>query len=274
MVNVFGLSFDVGSITGGIFNVLLLVIVLVLAIVLIVFFVFIRKFKHKFRIREVINGRKIIRDEKAREVKSDDGVIYWQLLNSRVYVEIPPSEAIDVDFKGRKCVEAYRVETGEFVWAVDNAQMKEPPADLFSKPPKDVLKIEEEVVREQGLKEWRQKVLKEWQKKNNIIAAFQPLTTKQRLIYINQIKKAYARRTKPWQEYILPIVGIGALVILVVSLMIFWGDLAQPLLDMKNKQIQQDQIQQETLQIIKEIKNDIQVLDSQSGGGRPSEPPN
>ncbi len=235
-----------------------LIIALVLAIVGgLLFYIFsMSKFKHKFRIKEVINGRKIVRDDRARDYKTKDGVIYWRLLKRKENIPVPPPEAIELDSKGRKCVEAYRLETGEYIFIKDVSEVI----------PRKIIEIENEKKREEEIKKWA--------KDKTVIEAFQPLTTKQRLIMINQIKKAQERRTMKWQDYILPVVGIGAVVILVVALMIFYGDMAKPLLEMGDKLNAHAQIQKNQLEIIQEIKQDIQVIRDEKSPPKRNQPPN
>jgi len=259
-----GLMADVGlgniNMGGGvnqIFFILQMVILLAVAGGVIYYIMFIKQFKHKFRIKEVINGRKVIFDDKAREFKNSEGVTWWQLYKKKLKMSTPPPEAIEIDHKGRKCVEAYKTETGELIYALDKAKIQ----DI----PDEILKIKDIGEREQKLKEWREE--------NKVIDAYQPYTTKQRLIMISEHKKALAKKTKKWQEYIMPIVGIASITIIVISLMIFYGDMGKPLLEMADKQNNYAEIQTEQLIIIQEIKQDIQTLKSEEGQSN-KEPPN
>ena len=259
-----GILADVGlgnvNIGGGvdqIFFVLQMVLLLVVAGGVIYYIMFIKQFKHKFRIKEVINGRKVIFDDKAREFKNSEGVTWWQLYKKKIKMSMPPPEAIEIDNKGRKCVEAYRTEAGELIYALDKAKIQD--------VPKEVLQIKDIGEKEQALKKWREE--------NNVIDAYQPYTTKQRLIMISEHKKALMKKTKKWQEYIMPIAGIAALTIIVVSLMIFYGDMGKPLLEMADKQNNYANIQKEQLLVIQEIKHDIQTLKDEEGQSN-KEPPN
>lgn len=249
--------FNWQALIGDIYDVLFIIVGMAIAGAIVVYFGYLASFKHKVRVKDVVNGRKIISDEKAREFKDRDGVVYWQLLRKRQLIPVPPPDCIEIDKRGRKCVEAYKTETGEFVFAKDTASI--------SGVPKEILEIKN--------KEERAEKIKEWQEENNIINAFQPLTTQQRILYLNQLKKAEAKKTKPWQDYILPVAAIGALVILVVSMMIFYGDMARPLLDMADKQNAYAKIQGEQLKMIKDIKNNVQTLTQETGNYK-GEPPN
>jgi len=179
------------------------------------YFLYVSSFKHKFRIREVINGRVIVRDTRAREYKDKDGVSYWQLIKGKKLIPLPPSEAIEIDWRGKKCVDAKITETGEVIYLTDK-----------------------------GAK----------------ISALEPLTTNQRIILIEQIKKAHEKKSKSWKDMLGQIVYVSALLILVVSLLIFYEDMGKPLLAAQDKQIALQTIYTEQLQILKEIKTDTQLI--------------
>lgn len=255
-------------------------IVIALAIIggLTAFILFMRQFKHRVRIREVTGSRMIIKDDKARDFRDKDGILWWQLQKTKkVLMPVPPPEVIDIDSKGRKCVECYRVPTGEFVFAKDLNRIAEPPTNLFDDIPAHIDNIKDDNKKAEAILRWREEKLSEWYKDNNIITAFQPLTFPQRNILISQIKKALLKRKTTWKEIILPMTCIIALTLIFLSLMIFWSELAQPLLDMKDRQLAEDRIQQRTLEIIKEIEQDVQIIKSDmsiaKGGGATSEAP-
>lgn len=63
-------------------------------------------------------------------------------------------------------------------------------------------------------------------------ASFDALTTNQRISLVNQTVKAFARKQKTLSEILAQYAAMGALVIIVVSLFIFYGDIAKPVLDM------------------------------------------
>lgn len=243
-------------ITSGYYGTIVVIAVIVMAILGFLWW-YISRFKHKFRIREVINGRKIIIDDWARELTSRDKIKYWQLYKSRELIPMPPADAIDVDKAGRKAVEAYRLETGEFVYIKDNAMLLNPPDEISN-------------IQDKGL---RDEKLRDWRRRNKVIETFQPFTTKQRLILVNQLQKAVLRRTNRWQDYILPIAGISALVIIVVALMIFYQDMGKPLLEMADRVNENTKMNLEIVKIFQEMKTDVQVIKAQTGGGQAAETP-
>ena len=70
------------------------------------------------------------------------------------------------------------------------------------------------------------------------MAVFQPLTTNQRLILINQIKKANAKRKTEWMQY-APLIASGmVLVIIMVMAFTFWDDITKPAVGAANSNAQ------------------------------------
>lgn len=245
-----------GALDSG-FTVLLIIIILLVLGGLGYYIYWIKQFKHKFRIKQVTHGRKIIIDDKARELKGKDGGLYWQLFKSKDKLTIPPVEAIELDHKGRKCVEAYKLETGDYIYSKDLNDAKEIPESL--------LKIENLTERKNKIKSWVQE--------NNVIHSKEPLTTTQRMILINQIVKAQLKKTKTWQDYLLPVAALGSVVIIVVSLMIFYGDMAKPLLNMADKTNKNEELHLKQWQIIQEIERDVQIIKSEVKPSDKKSPP-
>jgi hypothetical protein len=96
--------------------------------------------------------------------------------------------------------------------------------------------------------------------KNTQLNAFEPYTTKQRHIFSHQLKKAFERRTKSWKDLIVPITAIVGFVVIVVSLMVFYGDMAKPLLEMGQKQAAIAEAQADATRMLKEIIQNKQTF--------------
>lgn len=88
----------------------------------------------------------------------------------------------------------------------------------------------------------------------------QPLTSKQRMILMNNFRKAQERKGFTWKEHIPMITSISALVIIVISLMIFWGDIAAPVLEARRLGAAEQVRELEMLNILKEIKLNQQTI--------------
>lgn len=94
-------------------------------------------------------------------------------------------------------------------------------------------------------------------------------TTNQRSLLINEFHKSNSRAKQGWKELLLPLASISALLILVVALMVFWGDMAKPLLEMGNKLegFQEQQIVQQ--QLLNEIILNKQIIGDSAADGVP-----
>jgi len=211
----------------------IIIIFVALIIVSLVGFFIIMELKHKIRvtIKELTNNRKVIRQYRAREYIDKDKVLWWRLagekIKERKNIPVPPESAIEIDNKGRKYSEGYRTTTGEIIWIKDNENSN----DLLNK--------------------------------KEIISKTQPITTNQRMLYLNNIRKAEDRnKNKDWKEMVLQLAPLGALVMVIICLMIFWGDLAQPAINVQNTKAQQLEIQQQTVQLLHDMKASVQTIDS------------
>jgi hypothetical protein len=180
------------------------------------FFAVISKFKYKVRVREIVNGRKIIIDDKARLIKKD-GLEYWKLMKLKDIIPLPPPGAIDITNKGKRVVEVYKNDKGEHFYIEDNHEARE----------------------------------------------WQPLTTEERDLLINSIDRAEKRRGKKWTEHLPMIAGLAALVLIVVCLMVFYNDMAKPLLEMGDKYNQGQEIQLKIVEKLDNLENKYQVLEGQ-----------
>ena len=138
---------DFRGILGSGMDIIMFVLFGLIILALILIILDQKKYIHKFRVREVTNNRKIIKDTRAKEFKNkDDGALYWKLKSTKEVLPVPPSEAIEVDSKGHKCVEAYKLPTGEYAYISDGKQFKEIPSDILNE--------RDEATRNQLLAEW------------------------------------------------------------------------------------------------------------------------
>lgn len=224
-----------------------------------------KKYKCRIRFRELISGRKIIRDHRAKEVIDKEGVNWWRIGGEKrplfKLIPAPPEEAIEIDSKGRKSAEAYRTQSGDIIWVRDPHNIKNTPDNLFDDIPEEILAIVNPDERFAEIKKWRRQKLDKWRKENKVLEAFEPFTTKQRMIYIANLKKAESRKGFSWKENIPTIVGLGIAGLVLIALIVFWGDLTKPTLAANQQFIEAQKMQNENLQILKEIKTGIQRVE-------------
>ena len=200
------------------------IISMIVAIVGLVVFIIldVLKFKHRVEVREIINGRKIIRHYKARDYVDNDKVNWWKLKgekrNEFKLLPVPPSESIEINWKGKKCVTVYRDCYGSVKFA------KDPTSSLGD------------------------------------VKEYKPLTSSQRVILVNQLRKAESRGGKDWKQNLpMFVVGFQLLIIIVIAL-VFMEDVAKPFIASKQLQVQQQELMLEQSQVLKDIKSGVQSL--------------
>ena len=232
----------------------------------VVWFVKMIVFKHRVCMTD-LGKQGIEMDFKARDYIKD-GVRYWQLDKERNKelrnIPIPPAKAINIAKRGKKKAHCIRTETGEIIFLEKNINFAELP-DLKN-PPDEIKNITDPLERSMEFEKWKDMQLEEFKKEHKGMVlddTYQPLTTKQRMVMMHNFEKAHTRKGWNWKENLPQIVSIGAAVVLVVSLMIFYGDIAKPVLDARDKEIVSQTIQKESLEIIKDIRQGQQKIISE-----------
>lgn len=208
-------------------------------------------FKVEFRIKELVNGRKLLRKTKAKIKKYKDGLAVVQLRGpfpwGLVELPAPPEEAIEIDYKGFRHIEAYRTATNEYIYLKDTSKLPEVPKELL-----DMDDGYEKTFR-----------IKEWKTKNNVVNSYQPITANQRMFFIGQIRKAHDKKKTGVMEILRDALPFMAFIIFVVMIMVFWGKFMAPANDMmaKANELMQKNIEFEEHKIeLEQLKNDIQVI--------------
>jgi len=194
-----------------------------------------------YRIRELTGDKTRIIDEKAKRVKTKEGIIKWKLRMRRDFVPIAPAEAIHLTKKGKISVEAYYTPEHEYKYIND---------------------VGEEKV-EQKQKTYDYLVDKGITK--NTVEGFQSLTTADREFYANEERLAQKYIKKSWTDYILPIAGMLGIIIIVVCMFMFWEDITKPTLEAQKTNIEVMKIQVEMLTQIQEIMRHAQIIPDYNG---------
>lgn len=244
--------------------------IIILAVLgIIVWFWLESKYKHKVIIKDVVGGRVILKMYRAKDYTDrKDRTSWWKLAGEknkeRKLISLPPETAIELTHKAKKIAQCYRFETGEIVWIRDDWEILEPPK--FELIPEDVQKrIDEEKDQSEKkniLETYKKKELDKWKRDNKVITPFQPVTTNQRMAYFQNIKKAESRKGFDWKEKIVPLAAMASLVMIVLCLMLFWGEIAKPVLEARQVGLQEQQMRIEQLNLLKEIKLGIQRIDN------------
>jgi len=160
-----------------------------------VFVYYLMSFKNKIVIRDLVNNRKIIRTYKWKEWKDKKGNRWFITPFKKIKKSLPPEEAIDITAKGRKYVEAWRSGDGDsLVWIKDDFKFD-----------------------------------KETKKKLNEDFGFEPLTTLDRELLVDEIIKAREYEGTPLIDKVLKIATFMIPIILVVVIAFTLGDITDAL---------------------------------------------
>jgi hypothetical protein len=254
---------------SGTTDILYYLLLLIIAAVIVYLIWYRLQFRIKFRIRELTDERVIIYDDYAKEFENKKKEKWMVLWKKRTNVQLPPSQVIDVNNKGKKVVEAYLLPGGSFVWCKDIGKHESIPEDfLDSKLPKEIVEIQDEVEREKEIEKFRadkKQKLDEWMKTHKYIEAYKPVTTADRHFMVSQHQKALDEQSKEWKDYIIPLAYVASITILIALIIVYNAELAKPLLEQADKQLARDQEMTKQLEILRDIKQDVQTIKSQQG---------
>lgn len=258
-------------------------------VIIIMFIVKILQYKHRIIIRVLANDRKYIVHDKFMVAKDDEGVVWWKLLKRKHMIPVAPSDCIEISEKGRMFVESYYTDEGEYIYNFDKAKIQhfddmDGAVYVTEKAEKEFFDVdyarwEKAVAAYNTLPNW-----KKWFKprpklpkspdergryvyirdQNRCIDGFQPFTTKQRLILVNQYKKANAKKKTDMLTLIGQLAPLAALVLIIFGMFIFWGDITEPTLKAQEQNVQMMKAQNEVIDNLDTLINNRQNL--QSGG--------
>ncbi len=285
---------NLSILSDNIYTVFLWMIILGGGAFIVTYLLYFLKFKHKIRIKQLVNNRKIITDTKARDYKDRDGIEYLQIwdkkkLKGSDVIPKPPVEAVEVTNKGRKVLEVYRDEFHNYFYAIDTNTFKEVPEKMY-----DLERYEKyvndnyadhlnkllegkdkELEKIKLLNHVRDITINKWVEENRAIVPLKPFTTNQRIIQVNQHRKKLALRGKSFREWLLQLAPMFILAMVFIGFMVFVGDAVAPVEQIKSIELQKQKEITKQVEILQEIKSDIQVLRSQEiAPDLPTEAPN
>jgi len=93
---------------------------------------------------------------------------------------------------------------------------------------------------------------------NDPIKPFEPITTNQRIMYREIYKKINAKRMSDWKLLLPQVASLATMGIVIVLLMVFWGDMAQPLLSMAGEMNKFKGEDTKQMEILERIENGVQ----------------
>lgn len=153
-------------------------------------------FKFRIRIREIINGRQIVSEDRAKRKKDRDGIYWWKLRKLRVKIPEPPSECIDINRKGKKVLELFRADDGSFIPISVNFDYT-----AWKKEQLDSKKVE----------------------------AFKPFSSNQRAMYVHELRESETYKKKKLGEILMGLAPYIAIVLILVIFMLFFGEVVKPI---------------------------------------------
>jgi len=227
-----------------------------------------KKYIYKIRIKEVAKGRTLQRTYKAKEYIDSEKVKWLRLRGERDktkrLISLPPEECIDIDYKAKKCADAYRFHNNDVVWLKDNLRIEETPEFILDdEANKKLGEIKEEQKKKEFIFKWKKDKELSWRKENNIVAPYQPVTTNQRMGYFYNLKKAEARKNKDLKELLLQHIPLIGLIIIILGLMALYGEIAKPVLEANNQMVQISQNNKAIVDKLEIISNNQQKIESE-----------
>lgn len=201
-----------------------------------------KKYIYRVRIKEVVKGRTIQRTYKAKEYLDSEKVKWLKLRGekdkTKRLITLPPEECLDLDFKAKKCCDAYRFHNNDIVWVKDNLQVGEVPVFVPDDNIKaELQKIPDEQKKKEFLSKWKKEQEIKWRKDNNIVAPYQPVTTNQRMGYFYNLKKAESRKNQDLKTLLLQNIPLIGLVVVILGLMALYGEIAKPVLEANQQMV-------------------------------------
>lgn len=164
---------------------------------LLCFYYYKSTFKYKVVLRELTgNGSMLINYDIAKSViDKDSNTETWKLWHEKVILTPPPSDAIEIDMKGRKFAELYKKGDYDFVWIVDNHT---------------TASLELEMLKEA--------------KKNGISSsnAWRPVSASSKFAWLNQTKKAQEMKGKGWMDILTQAMPYIMIMIVLVVGYLMW----------------------------------------------------
>lgn len=233
------------------------------------FVLYLQKFNKVVILRDIVNGRVIIKQDKAAEIKDKTNkVTYWKLLKEKDPIKkrmpVPPSTAIDITTKGTMFVETYRTQNGHYAFIKDKGAVAEIPKNMYKDVPQEIENIEDLEEKSHALQAWKTKTKEDWMKEHNVQEAFEPLTTDQRVLLIKNIQDAEERKTNSIWSNLPQLAAIASVVIIVVSLLVFYADIAEPVITARQIGENELKIQQSISETQKEIMYGIQTINAEN----------
>jgi hypothetical protein len=225
----------------------------IIAIIIVVVIIILErgKYKHTFIRKILTGGPPVVVIDYAKEYKDKKtGNIFWKLRDAKHVIGRPPNTVLHSTVKGTYCVEAYYL--GDINYHYLANVEEEVKKDLFGAYCDYKMDFDKSL-----LSKFKQ-FLADIKLKNILnLTVFNPepiyvynksleqtindkylITTNQRLIAYEEIRKAAEQRGGTWAQWLPVVAGLGALVILVAVVFIFGNDLIKPMVELNQQNVE------------------------------------
>lgn len=166
-----------------------LIIICFLGAVYLVYYLM--SFKNTLVIRDAANQRKVVSVKKWKEKRDKNNNIWLVTAFNKIKKPLPPSKSVELTAKGKKWVEAWRGEDTEtFIWITDSF---------------------------------------DYENYKEVHPEFQPLTTQERELLVNEVVKANAYKKRSLFDTVVQISLIMAPIIMIAVIGLVLGDITEGL---------------------------------------------
>lgn len=210
-------------------------------------YVFIRsQYRFNVVVRELTgNGAMLISFDRAkRTIDKEANTETWKLWKEKVELPPPPQNAVEIDTRGRKFAEVYKLGDYEFAWVVDD-HTKETIRALIEKDAKS-----------KGL---------------STMASWKSASASSKFAWLNQTKKAFAMKGKGLMDFLMATLPFILLIVVLVVGYMMWDsqndankDITKMMTESINKMTEVAQAQTMATQQLLDKMNNVQVLTSQT----------
>jgi hypothetical protein len=182
----------------------------VLLLVGIIFYYLYQRKQYKYSIKlKILQNEQFVYYENVAKLKRVDGAPFWFIKGLKELVTIPPAESMYLSTNGRWVAEGYYDRTAGVIWSKDTLSKTE-----FAKLAMQISK--QRTGKESGT--------------SSVDTHYQPMTSTERSLQANQVTKALLRKGKDVWAMIWQLVPVVVLLVLFVLVLIFWNDIAKPVI--------------------------------------------
>jgi len=230
-------------------------------------------YKHTVVIEEVFgNSKRTIvkwaKEKIAPKSKIKTWRLWWEGDSLKRDIPLPKNDVIDIDKKGRLVVHAVRLESGDIVYFKNAPKVGIRPTDLYTNVPPDILNIQDHKERSEKYEAWKRSKYSEWQEKNGVDIEILTFTPNQRLVMIENYRKAIERRRKNFMEILPLIVGGTVFILAMVVILVFvfqFKEFTQPGLEAQKTEASRQEIYLEMAKTLEKINSNVQELEADEG---------